>query len=224
MRAFLGAIGAIAGKDLRAELRAKETISAMLLFAVLATLIFSFALELDRAARETAVSGVLWVTLVFAGMLGLNRSIGQEKDRGSFDGLLLAPIERSAIYFGKMLANLALMLIVGLVMIPLFTVLFSFVLFKPALVGVMILGIIGFAAVGTLLASMTVHTRAREMMLPILLLPVALPVVMASVRATTDILADQPPDMWIMWPQMLLAYDVIFLAIAYMLFDYVVEE
>ncbi len=221
---LLRATLAITAKDLRAELRGRELINAMLLFSVLAVLIFSFALELDREARETAIAGIFWVTVVFAGMLGLNRSLAAEKDRGNLDALLLAPIDRGALFFGKMLSNLIYMLIVAALLMLLVTVLFDVSLFRPWLVAVILLGTVGFAAVGTLLSSMAVHTRARETMLPILLLPVSLPIILSAVRATTAILTGVPQEDWIACPQLLLAADVVLLALAYILFDFVVEE
>jgi heme exporter protein B len=221
---FLRATWALTAKDLRAEIRGRELINAMLLFAAMAVLIFSFALELDREAREMSVAGVFWVTVIFAGMLGLNRSLAAEKDRGNLDALLLAPIARSVLFFGKMLSNLIFMLIVAVLLMLLITVLFNVTFFSPWLVIVILLGVVGFAAVGTLISSMTVHTRARETMLPILLLPVSLPLILCAVRASTAILAAAPQEYWIAWPQLLVVADVVLLAMAYMLFDYVVEE
>ncbi len=215
---------ALTAKDLRAELRGRELINAMLLFSVLSVLIFSFALELDREARETSITGVLWVTVVFSGMLGLNRSLSAEKDKGNLDALLLAPVPRGALFFGKMLSNLIFMLIVALLLTLLTSVLFNISLFIPWLGVVIVLGTVGFATVGTLLSSMTVHTRARETMLPILLLPVSLPIILTAVRASTAILAGTPQEDWIAWPQMLLVADVILLVLAFILFDFVVEE
>lgn len=221
---FWRATLALTAKDLRIELRGRELINAMLLFAVLSTLIFSIALELDRTARETSITGVLWVTVVYAGMLGLGRSLGAEKDQGNLDALLLSPVDRGALFFGKMLSNLIFMLVVAALLMLLTTILFNISLFKPWLVIVILLGTLGFAAVGTLLSSMAVHTRARETMLPILLLPVSLPIILTAVRASTAILTGAAQEDWIAWPQMLFVADLIMLALAYILFDFVVEE
>ncbi len=221
---FWRVMTALTIKDLRIELRGRELINAMLLFSVLAVLIFSFALELDRQARETSIAGVVWVTIVFAGMLGLGRSLAAEKDHGNLDALLLAPVDRGALYFGKMLSNLILMLVVALMLMVLTTILFNISLFRPWLAIVILLGTVGFAAVGTLLSSMAVHTRARETMLPILLLPVSLPIILSAVRASTAILTGTPQEDWIAWPQMLFVADLILLVLAYILFDFVVEE
>ncbi len=221
---FWRAVGAIAWKDLRAEIRSRELINSMVLFTFMTVMVFSLALELDREARQTTVAGVLWVTVVFAGMIGLSRSLAAEKDRGSLDALLLAPIDRGALFFGKMIGNLLFVLVIALVLLVLLTVLFNVTLVRPLLVLVVILGSVGFTAAGTLLSSMTVHARAREALLPIILMPVVLPVLISAVRASTAILEGLPRDDWLPWLQLLAVADVIFLAAGYGLFDYVVEE
>jgi heme exporter protein B len=222
--AYLRAIGAIVWKDLAAELRSRELLGAMLVFALLVILIFNFALELDLKTRETATSGVLWVTFAFAGTLGLNRSMAVEKDRGCLDGLLLVPVDRSAIYFGKVIGNLVFMLIVEAIVLPLYSVLYNINLFQPGLLAVILLGSIGYVAVGTLLSSMAVHARTRDVLLPILLFPVVLPVLIPAVKASNGfLLGFEMAEIW-PWLNLLIVYDVIFIAIAFMVFDYVVEE
>jgi len=221
---YLRAIGAVVWKDLAAELRSRELISAMLVFALLVILIFNFALELDIEARATVTAGVLWVTFAFAGTLGLNRSMAIEKDRGCLDGLLLAPVDRSAIYFGKMFANLVFMILVEMIVVPIYSMLYNVNLFIPGLLVVILLGSIGYVAVGTLLVTMSVQARTRDILLPILLFPVVLPVFLAAVKASANFL--QGIEMAEIWPwlNLLIVYDVIFIAIAFMVFDYVVEE
>lgn len=224
MMAYFRAILAIARKDLTAEVRSRELISAMLVFSLLVVLIFNFALELDRAARETVSAGVLWVTFMFSGTLGLNRAFAAEKDRGSIDGLLLAPVDRTAIYFGKLISTLAIMLLVEAVVIPVFSLLYNISLFQPLVLVTVLLGTLGYATVGTLLASMAVHTRTRDVILPILQFPVTVPVVLAAVKASTGFLAAADWSEVSLWLNILIVYDTIFLAVAYMVFDYVVEE
>ena len=221
---FWRAVSAIVWKDLAAELRNKEIVSALVVFSLLVILIFNFALELDKAVRENVAAGVLWVTFVFSATLGLNRTFAPEKDRGSLDGLLLAPIDRSALYFGKLLSTFVFILIVEIIVIPLFSVLYNISLFSPPLLLVVLLGTLGYAMVGTLLAAMAVHTRAREVMLPILLFPVAVPVVMASVRASASILAGAEWGHIAGAFNLVVVYDTIMLAIAIMTFDYLIEE
>ena len=173
--AFWRAVWAVLWKDLAAELRSREVLSAMFVFALLVLVIFNFALDLAPKARLDATPGVLWVTLTFAGTLGLNRSMAMEKDRGCLDGLLLAPVDRSAIYFGKMLSNWLLMLLVAAVVLPLYSAFYNLNLMRPGLLLVVLLGSLGYIGVGTLLATMSVQARTREMLLPILLFPVVLP-------------------------------------------------
>jgi heme exporter protein B len=221
---YLRAVGAVLWKDLAAELRSRELLSAMLVFALLVILVFNFALELDVATRQTVTSGVLWVTFAFAGTLGLNRSMAVERDRGCLDGLLLAPVDRSALYFGKAFGNLAFMLIIEAIILPVYSLLYNVNLFRPGLLGVVLLGSIGYAAVGTLLSSMAVQARTRDVLLPILLFPVVLPVLIPAVKATNAVLLGlEAAELW-PWLNLLIAYDVIFTAAAFMLFDFVVEE
>lgn len=215
---------AVAWKDLRAELRSREIVSAMFVFALLAVMIFSFALELDRTGREASSSGVLWVTIVFAGTLGLGRSLGREKDQGCLDGLLLAPVDRSALYFGKMIGNFLFMLVVALVLIPLLAILFNVSFFKPLVFLVLVMGILGYAGVGTLISSMAIFTRGRDLLLPILLLPIALSILIPAVRASRGILEGALFNELTVWFNLLLATNVIYITLAYMLFDFVVEE
>ena len=221
---FLRAITAIVWKDLRAEFRSFELVSAMLVFSLLVILIFNFALELDIKTRQSVTAGVLWATFAFAGTLGLNRSMAIEKDRGSFDGLLLAPVDRSAIYFGKFISNLAFMLLVEIIVLPIYSILYNTNLFQAGLLMVILLGSIGYTAVGTLLSAMAVQTRTRDVLLPILLFPVAFSVLLAAVKASGGFLNNSELTDILLPINLLIAYDVIFIAVSFMVFDSVVEE
>lgn len=221
---FLRAVGAVAWKDLAAELRSRELFTSMMVFSLLVILIFNFALELDITTRKSVTAGVLWVTFAFAGTLGLNRSMSIEKDQGSLDGLLLAPVDRSAIYFGKVLSNLTFMLIVEAIVLPVYSFLYNVNLLQPGLMLVLLLGSIGYIVTGTLLAAMAVQSRTRDVMLPILLFPVVIPVLIAAVRASNGYLTGDDPANIIPWLNLLIVYDVIFTSLAYMVFDFVVEE
>jgi heme exporter protein B len=221
---FINATFAVVWKDIAAELRSRELFSSMLVFSLLVILIFNFALELDLKTRQSVTAGVLWVTFAFAGTLGLNRSMAVEKDRGCLDGLLLAPVDRTAIYFGKVISNLTFMLIVEAIVLPLYSFLYNVNLFIPGLLIVILLGSIGYTAVGTLLASMAIQARTRDVLLPILLFPVAIPVLIAAVKASGGFLTGDDFGSILPWINLLIVYDVIFTAIAFMVFDYVVEE
>ncbi|MBI3162549.1 MAG: heme exporter protein CcmB [Chloroflexi bacterium] len=215
---------AIVRKDLAAEFRSFELVSAMLVFSLLVIIIFNFALELNIEVRKTVNAGVLWATFAFAGTLGLNRSMSVEKDRGCMDGLLLAPVDRSAIFFGKALSNLAFMLVVEAIVLPVYSLLYNVNLLRLDLVGVILLGSIGYTSVGTLLSTMSAQTRTREILLPILLFPVAMPVLLASVKACSGLLAGDAIEDILTPLNLLIVYDVVFIAVAFMVFDYVVEE
>ena len=216
---------AIAGKDITAELRTKEMMSAMFVFSLLVIFVFNFAFDLRAENATVLAPGVLWVAIAFAGMLGLGRSFIIERDRGSLEGLLLAPVDRSAIYFGKLIGNILFIAVVEIVILPLFIVFFNQPLaIIPALIGVIVLGTIGFAGVGTLFSAMVIHTRARDVLLPILLFPVVIPVLLSAVRLTAGILDQKPFTDIQNWLGLLIAFDGIFMAISFMLFEYVVEE
>jgi heme exporter protein B len=223
---YLRKVFTIVWKDIVAELRTKEMFSAMFIFAVLVTVVFNFAFDLrvsGERVRQVA-PGALWVAFAFAGVLGLNRAFVIEKEWGSLDGLLLAPVDHSAIYFGKMLSTVLFMLVVEALMLPVFTAFFGVNLFDLRLILIIIFGTVGFASVGTILSAMTAQTRAREVLLPILLLPVAAPVLIAAVKATAGILDGQMMGEIARWTQLLVAFAVIFPAVAFMTFDHVVKE
>jgi heme exporter protein B len=221
---FLRVMLSIIRKDLLAELRSRELVGTMLMFALLSILIFSFALELDRIARQEAISGVLWVTIVFGSILELNRSMAMERDNGNIEAMLMAPISRAAIFAGKFLGNLLFTLVVGLLMLPVMTILYNVTLISPWSLLVLLMGIFGFCCTGTLIAAMTVQTRAREALLPIAMLPIALPLLLSAVKATTSILNNAAQDTWIAWVQFLLVIDLVYFAVCYLTFEYVIEE
>ncbi len=221
---YLRKVAAVFWKDVIAELRTKDIFSAMFVFALLSVIIFQFAFDLRVDNAKQVVPGVLWVAISFSGVLGLNRSFVLEKDKGSLEGLLLTPVDRSAIYFGKMLANLVFMLVVEAFLVPLCMVLFTVPLLTPAVLLIVLLGTIGFAAVGTIFAALSVNTRAREVLLPILLLPVMVPVLIAGVRATGGLLDGDTLADLSNWVQVLLVFDIMYIAASFMTFDFVVEE
>ena len=215
---------AIIRKDLQAELRSRELVATMLLFALLSVLAFSFALELDRLTREEVVSGVLWVTVVFASLLGLNRSMAMERENGSMDAMLLTPISRSSIFVGKLVGNYLFTAMVGLALLPLMTILYNMNMVNLWVIATLLLGTLGICITGTLLAAMTVQTRAREALLPIVMLPVVLPILLAAVKATTGITNDAPMTDWQIWIQVLVIVNVIYLVLCLLMFSYVIEE
>ncbi len=221
---FLDEIWAIVVKDVAAEWHTREIVSAMLVFGVLSLLVFSFALDLRGATARAAAPGVLWATVAFAGTLGLSRSLVREQQTGCIDGLLLAPVDRTAIFFGKALGNLFFIVIVEGILLPLFAGLFNVPLLRPAVLLVTVLGTVGYAAVGTLLAAMAVNTRAREVLLPVLLLPLAFPVLIAAVQTTGALLEGGTLAEASGWLRLIVVYDLVILAVATLTFGFVLEE
>ncbi|NIN69291.1 MAG: ABC transporter permease [Anaerolineae bacterium] len=214
---------AIVWKDVLAELRTREMFSSMLVFALLVIVIFNFSFELRVENVALVAPGVLWVTFAFASTLELNRSMAMETENDCLDGLFLAPMDRGVIYFGKMLGNLIFISAIEAIMLPIFSVLFNLNLIQLPLLLTIFLGTIGFAAVGTLLAAMAVNTRAREVMLPVLLFPVILPVVIAAAKVTGGIIDGVPLAELAYWLRFLVAFDIIFLVVSYLTFDFVVQ-
>jgi len=224
MKRYFQVVWAVLWKDLRIELRTKDIFTSMAVFAVLALMIFNFAFELRVPDKSMVIPGVLWVTVTFSGVLGLGRAFISEKDRGSMAGLLLAPVDRSAIYFGKMLASLIFILVMEAFLLPLMVIFFNTNFISLPLLLVLFLGTLGFAAVGTVFSGLAVNTRTREVLLPVLLFPVMLPVLMAGIRATIGFMeGDALADM-MKWVNLLIFFDLLYLVVAYMTFDFVVEE
>lgn len=219
---FFAQVWAILWKDIRCELRSKQTWMGMGLFALLVLVIFNFTFDLRIDNRVAVAPGALWVAFIFASMLGLGRTMAAEREQGSLDRLLLSPVDRKAIYLAKLLGNLLFIGVVELVALPVFGVLFNLPLFVGALIPIVLLGTLGIAAIGTLFSAMAAATRARELLLPILVFPLIVPVVIAAIRLTQDIMAptmNEPP-----WLSLIIVFDVIFLSISMLTFQYVIEE
>lgn len=216
----------IVWKDLVLELRTKEILSSMFVFTLLVVVIFSFAFQGEKADVQRLSSGILWVAFTFAGVLGLSRSFIFEKDEHCLEGLLLSPVDRGSIYLGKMLANFIFMVIVEAIIFPIFAVFFDFdILYLiPKLIPVFLLSTLGFASVGTILCAISVNTKTREVMLPILLFPVTVPVVISAVRSTANILHGGSLAEIASWLKLLIVFDTIFLVVSFLSFDFVVEE
>ncbi len=223
-RAYLRKVGAIVAKDLRAEVRAKEILSTMIAFSVLAVVVFGLAFDLRVPRAEMVAPGVLWVVVLFAGVLGLNRVFGAEVDRGSLSALLLAPVDRSAIYFGKLISQALFILAMEVFIVPIILVIFGVNLFNPWILAGLALGTLGYASVGTLFAALTAGTRARETMLPILLLPVMVPIFVAGVGLTANVLDGRTFAEFGRWFIILGVYDLVFVTIAFLVFDLIWED
>jgi heme exporter protein B len=219
--------GALVRKELLLEWRTKESVPAMALFSLTTFIIFHFAL--DRSSLEgDLAAGVLWATLLFAAMLGINRLFVAEREQGGFEAFLLAPVDRTTLLFAKATALFCYLAAVELVAVPAFAVLLLGPSPGPAfpeLLGVLVLANAGIAAVGTLASALAIQTRARDLIAPLVALPLLVPVVIAGARATSPLLleagADPLPGKWL---AVLALYDVVFALLAYAVFDYLLED
>ena len=219
-------IWAILKKDLLTELRSRETLPSMILFSLLVVLMFNFTFEPGSEAIVEALPGILWVAIIFAGTLGLNRSFVSEQEEECLQGLLLCPLDRGVLYLGKMLGNLLFILIMEGLVFPIFAILFNLdiVHLLLPLMPVFFLATVGFAALGTLFSAMAVNTKAREVLLPILLFPLTVPIVLGAVKTTGTILNGSALTEGRPWLQMMTVFDIIFLVAAFLTFEFVVEE
>lgn len=223
---FARRVLAIAWKDLVAEWRDRESITAMCFFAFLVLFLFSFALGGDQTLIRGASSGLLWLAFAFTGVLGLARSVQGELANDCLDGLLLYPAGREAIYLGKLLSNFSVILLVELISFPIFAVLYNMDLWSqlPKLMLITVPATLGFAAAGTLLSAMTAGLRAREAMLPFLLFPMTIPLILSAVRGTEVVLRRESFDLALPWLKLMGAFDVLFLVGSLLTFEFLVEE
>ena len=215
----------MAWKDLVIERRSKETLSALLFFSLALLFTFQFALGPDRERLASVLPGLLWLGFILSGVLGLGRAFLVERENDCWEALLLTPGDKSAIYLGKLVSSLALMAVVEALVLGLFVVFFD-VDFAPALPGLALvigLGTLGIAAVGTLFAAMTAQVRARELLFPVLLLPVLVPVLLGTVEATEALLLREPLAAVGHWLKLLVAADVVYLAVGLLTFDVILE-
>lgn len=220
-------VRAVAWKDLTAERRSRAVLNSVTFLGVLILMLFGFALGPDREALRDASSGALWLAILFSGILAFNRSYQIELDGGALESLLLYPGSRWSIFAGKLLANLAFVFLVELVVIPVAIVLFQVSVPEgwawATQLAVLVLGTVGFVTLGTFYAAMSSRSRAREVLLPLLLFPMMIPVLLGAVQASDSLLHGDPMQEASAWIGMLVAYDVIFLTAALVTFEYVIE-
>jgi len=224
VKTWLGTAWVLVWKDLVQEWRSRDVLTSMFAFAVLSLFIFNYALELSPIDRAEIAPGLIWVVMVFAGTLGLNRSFAAEQDQGSFEGLMMAVPELSVIYLAKMITNLMMMFGLAILVIPIYSLLYNQSLFDLRFFGILMLGAWGYSAAGTLISSMTVQTRMRDLLLPVLLFPLLLPVNMAVVKSGSAIIAASSVPEFQSWINLLLVYDVIMTVVSIMVFEYVIRE
>lgn len=224
---FAQQLGALVAKDLKSELRTREILTTTLLFPLILLLVFRFAFEVgDAVGVKAAAPGVIWASALLSSILSLTRSFASEREDDRIHGLLLAPVDRGTIYLAKLFANVVFLFLVEAVTLGAFGLFFAIDLAPalPSLLPVIALGTIGISAVGTLFSAMAVNTRARESLLPLLLFPVLTPILLAVLEYTRVGLSASGEAIGGHWLGSLIAFDVIFVAAGWMLFEYVVEE
>lgn len=224
MRGYFGKISTIIWKDLVSELRTKNVITSVLVFALLVLVIFNFTFEPQTEIMAPISAGILWVAFTFAGILGLNRSMVIETEKSCIEGLMLCPIDRDIIYFGKVLGNFTFMLTVEIVVLLVFSILFNLPILVPGLFLIVLLATLGFAAVGTLFSTIAVNTKAREIMLPVLFLPIVVPLLLAAIKATELVLAGESWKALLPWLGTIGAFNAIFLTVSAFVFEYAIEQ
>lgn len=224
--AFWDTAFAVAAKDLKIEWRTKTAFASSIVFAVLVLAVFYFSRDSTVVSALDIAPAALWVTFTFAAMLGLNRAFLLEQENRALDGMLVTPVPRNGIFVGKLLGNLAFVVAVELISLPLFALFFNVPILPvlPALLSVTAMATLAFVAVGTLLSAMVVRTRFAELMLPILLLPFLVPPIIGAVQITAGIFAERPLSEFTGWLKLLGSFDIAFVAACLLLFEAVVEE
>lgn len=227
MAAFIQTVWLVTRKDLLIEIRSREILYTTLFFAVSSVLVFAFGFVREGRPVEDAAAGILWIAIAFSGTLALGRAFERERQNETLRALMMAPIDRPALYVGKLLGVVLLLAAVEVAVVPLVALMFQAPLFREPLLllGLLALGTIGFAAVGTLFAAMLVRARSRDVLLPVLLYPITIPVIIAGVRGTAALLqADVDVAMARLWISMLAFFDVVFITLALWTFEPVMTE
>ncbi len=219
----MGRVWALIWKDLLVEFRSRQFIGAMLAFTLVTIVTLNFAFDLIREQKELNGAGALWIAFFFAGVLGIGRSIAVERDRGTFDGLLLLPVDGGILFLGKFGSTLLSILLVQAISLPVFAALYDLPALDPRVILVALAGSIGFAGLGTLFSAVASGGRSREVILPLLLFPLMIPVLIAAVRATANVFQGESDDV-LRWFNLLVGFDVLFIALAYLSFSFVIED
>ena len=216
----------LAKKDLYSELKTKQVLATMIIFAGLVILVFSFAFDPANNTTKAVIPGVVWVIIVFSGILGLNRSFISEQRNDTMQGLMIAPMDATSIFLGKLFANFAMILVVECISVPFLFLLFNFKILGsvPLFILVLFIGSFGFISIGTFLAALAANSKSSEMLLPLLLFPVTSPILIGVVQATRITLTNMDKVKSAMaWIQLVSAYDVIFFVLCFLLIEYVLE-
>ncbi|MBI2838499.1 MAG: heme exporter protein CcmB [Acidobacteria bacterium] len=219
-------LASLYSKDIKLEFRSRESLLPMFVFGLLVLTIFNFSFEFSPAEMKSAAGGMLWIAFTFSLTLGISRSFGLEKEYGSLDSTLLMPVDRGLIFLGKLLSNFTFALVQEALLLPFFFVFFNFSLFPDFgwFLAVICLGTFGFCAVSTLFSALTLSARMREILMPLLVFPVYIPAVIGSVKAASTIIRGEPLAWAAMWIKLIVVFDIVFATLAYILFEFVLEE
>ncbi len=222
---YLKAVFTIVKKDILMEIRTKETVNATVVFGILITIVFSFISEPASNTEREVAGGIFWMAITFSGILGLNKTMMSEINGGNFEALMLAPIDRSAIFFGKVVSNFLFLVLLEIILIPLFLVFYNINLVSHWLMVVIILlATYGYSVTGTLFSMISVRTKTREIMLPLLMLPILVPIIIAAILSTNVFLFNHDYVYSYSWIKLMAVFDIIFTAVIFGIFGIIIEE
>lgn len=224
MNNFFKAVMTISKKEIFLEIKKKETVSTMIIFSILTIVIFSFSFNVEKIEKKILFSGMLWIMIIFSSLLGLGRSFKKEQNNNTLAGLLMAPVDRSAIFYGKLLANMVFVTFVNIISIPLFLIFFNFTITENLLLFIVFvfLGTLGFISIGTFLSALTSYSRSSDLILPVTLFPVSTPLLIGSVKLT-EIVINSGGESYSPWIQLIIVFDIVFLIIPLLIFEYILE-
>ncbi len=222
---YFKALFTIVKKDVLMEMRTKEVVNASLVFAILLVIVFSFIMEPGSEVEKKIAGGIFWMAVTFAGILGLNKTMMSELEGGNFEALMLAPVDKSAIFFGKVISNMLVLILLEIILIPLFLVFYSInIVSHPLMIAVIFLATYGYALVGTLFSMISVRTNSREIMLPLLLLPIMIPILIAAILSTNIFISGSDIAYSYNWIKLTAVFDIIFTAVIFGIFSAIIEE
>ena len=222
---YFKALFTIIKKDVLMEMRTKEVVNASLVFAILLVIVFSFIMEPGSEVEKKIAGGIFWMAVTFSGILGLNKTMMSELEGGNFEALMLAPVDKSAIFFGKVISNMLVLILLEIILIPLFLVFYSInIVSHPLMIAVLFLATYGYALVGTLFSMISVRTNSREIMLPLLLLPIMIPILIAAILSTNIFISGSDIIYSYNWIKLTAVFDIIFTAVIFGIFSAIIEE
>ncbi len=222
---YFKALFTIVKKDVLMEMRTKEVVNASLVFAILLVIVFSFIMEPGSEVEKKIAGGIFWMAVTFSGILGLNKTMMSELEGGNFEALMLAPVDKSAIFFGKVISNMLVLILLEIILIPLFLVFYSInIVSHPLMIAVLFLATYGYALVGTLFSMISVRTNSREIMLPLLLLPIMIPILIAAILSTNIFISGSDIIYSYNWIKLTAVFDIIFTAVIFGIFSAIIEE